>query len=183
VGSLTPRQIDVRLVAATHTELTGAVRRGEFREDLYYRLNVVTLTLPSLRQRVEDIELLAEAFIGRIAGAYGLPVPALTPPVRDALRTRSWPGNVRELRNAIERALVLSPRGTLRVEELQSAAPVSVAPAGTLPFPAEMRAIVAAAAQEMLALTGGNKTEAARRLGISRPRLNRILEGSGGEED
>ena len=183
VGSLTPRQIDVRLVAATHTELTGAVRRGEFREDLYYRLNVVTLTLPSLRQRVEDIELLAEAFIGRIAGAYGLPVPALTPAVREALRTRAWPGNVRELRNAIERALVLSPRGTLRAEELQSAPAVATAPAGTLPFPAEMRAIVAAAAQEMLTLTGGNKTEAARRLGISRPRLNRILEGSGGEED
>jgi DNA-binding NtrC family response regulator len=183
VGSLTPRQIDVRLVAATHTELTGAVRRGEFREDLYYRLNVVTLTLPSLRQRVEDIELLAEAFVARIAGAYGLPLPALTPAVREALRTRAWPGNVRELRNAIERALVLSPRGTLRAEELESAAPVAVAAAGTLPFPAEMRAIVAAAAQEMLTLTGGNKTEAARRLGISRPRLNRILEGSGGEED
>ena len=183
VGSLTPRQIDVRLVAATHVELTGAVRRGEFREDLYYRLNVVTLTLPSLRQRVDDIELLAEAFIARIAGAYGLPVPALTPAVREALKTRAWPGNVRELRNAIERALVLSPRGTLRAEELQSAPAIAAAPAGTLPFPAEMRAIVAAAAQEMLTLTGGNKTEAARRLGISRPRLNRILEGSAGEED
>jgi DNA-binding NtrC family response regulator len=183
VGSLTPRQIDVRLVAATHVELTGAVRRGEFREDLYYRLNVVTLTLPSLRQRVDDIELLAEAFIARIAGAYGLPVPALTPAVREALKTRAWPGNVRELRNAIERALVLSPRGTLRAEELQSAPAIATAPAGTLPFPAEMRAIVAAAAQEMLTLTGGNKTEAARRLGISRPRLNRILEGSAGEED
>ena len=144
---------------------------------------MVTLTLPSLRQRVDDIELLAEAFIARIAGAYGLPVPALTPAVREALKTRAWPGNVRELRNAIERALVLSPRGTLRAEELQSAPAIAAAPAGTLPFPAEMRAIVAAAAQEMLTLTGGNKTEAARRLGISRPRLNRILEGSGGEAD
>ena len=184
VGSLTPRQINVRLVAATHVELTAAVRRGEFREDLYYRLNVVTLTLPSLRQRVDDIEPLAEAFIARIAGAYGLPVPVLTPAVRAALRTRSWPGNVRELRNAIERALVLSPRGTLRVEELQSPAPVTTPAAdGGLPFPAEMRAIVTAAAHAMLALTGGNKTEAARRLGISRPRLHRILEGSAGEED
>ena len=114
MGSRRRRQINVRLVAATHVELTAAVRRGEFREDLYYRLNVVTLTLPSLRQRVDDIEPLAEAFIARIAGAYGLPVPALTPAVSAALRTRSWPGNVRELRNAIERALVLSPRGTLR---------------------------------------------------------------------
>ncbi len=181
VGSLAERAVDVRVIAATHVEMAGAVRRGEFREDLYYRLNVVALTLPPLRQRPEDVPLLAAAFVSRIATAYGLPAPALSADVIAALRAHQWPGNVRELRNAIERALVLSPPGTLAPEELRPGSAPAPATDGTLPFPAELRAIVAAAVRAMLSLTGGNKTEAARRLGISRPRLHRILDGSGGE--
>jgi DNA-binding NtrC family response regulator len=154
------------------------VRRNEFREDLFYRLNVVALTLPPLRQRDGDVELLAETFVARLATSYGLPVPALTPAVLAALRSHHWPGNVRELRNAIERALVLSPRGTLRPEELIPAVPGAVpAPGSALPFPADLRSITQAAVRGMLELTGGNKTEAARRLGISRPRLHRLLAG------
>ena len=110
VGGQAARQIDVRVVAATHVDLAAASRVGEFRQDLYYRLNVVALTLPPLRAREHDVELLAETFVTRIATTYGLPVPPLTPEVRAALRTQPWPGNVRELRNAIERALVLSPQ-------------------------------------------------------------------------
>ena len=179
VGGQVGRQIDVRVIGATHADLAAAVSFGEFREDLYYRLNVVALTLPPLRERDGDVELLAETFLARIATAYGLPVPALTAEHRAALRAHAWPGNVRELRNAIERALVLSPRGTLRKEELLPSPPgrASGGGEGALPFPATLDVLVRSAAQAMLALTGGNKSEAARRLGISRPRLQRLLDG------
>jgi len=179
VGGQQGRQVDVRVIGATHADLAAAAARGEFREDLFYRLNVVALTLPPLRDRDGDIELLAETFLARIATGYGLPVPALTPDLRGALRAHPWPGNVRELRNAIERALVLSPRGTLRAEELLPA-PARVTAkgdGGVLPFPATLDVLIRSAAHAMLALAGGNKSEAARRLGISRPRLQRLLDG------
>jgi two-component system response regulator HydG len=179
VGGQQGRHVDVRVVGATHLDLAAAAARGDFREDLYYRLNVVSLTLPPLRERDGDVELLAETFIARIAASYGLPVPPLTSELRTALRAYAWPGNVRELRNGVERALVLSPRGTLRAEEL---IPSPVRPAArdersALPFPATIDELVRAAARAMLELSGNNKSEAARRLGISRPRLQRILDG------
>ncbi len=178
VGGQQSRTVDVRIIAATHVRLADAVGRGEFREDLYYRLNVVALSLPPLREREGDVELLAEIFAQRIATAYGMPIPPLTPELRQALRSRRWPGNVRELRNAIERALVLSPPGTLRADEFPGDQD-AIAPAGDgpLPFPAELSTISRAAARAMLALAAGNKSEAARRLGISRPRLQRLLDG------
>jgi two-component system, NtrC family, response regulator HydG len=177
VGGNQGRQVDIRLIAATHVDLRSAVMRGEFREDLYYRLNVVALALPPLREREADVELLAETFVTRIATSYGLPVPPLTPELRVALRQHSWPGNVRELRNALERALVLSPRGTLRTEELGMRESM-VRSEGTLPFPVTLAALTRAAAQVMLGITQGNKSEAARRLAISRPRLQRLLDGT-----
>jgi two-component system response regulator HydG len=177
VGGQVGRQMDVRVIGATHVDLGGASSRGEFREDLYYRLNVVTLTLPPLREREGDVELLAEAFLARIAAAYGLPMPALTAELRAVLRAYPWPGNVRELRNAVERALVLSPSGTLRAEELVPRPEQERAARGALPFPVPLDMLVRSAARAMLELTNGNKSEAARRLGISRPRLQRILDG------
>jgi DNA-binding NtrC family response regulator len=95
-----------------------------------------------------------------------------------ALRGHRWPGNVRELRNVIERAVVLSPPGALVLEPLEERGETSPAPASALPFPAPLEEIVRAAALAMLELTGGNKSEAARRLGISRPRLQRLLDGN-----
>ncbi len=177
VGGQGTREVDVRVIGATHVDLTAAVARGEFREDLYYRLNVVVLTLPPLRHREDDIELLAETFVARLSSSFGLPVPALTPEVRSALRLHRWPGNVRELRNALERALVLSPPGTLRADELGLVRGESVPGAGPIPFPADLQTLLRAAARAMLQLTGGNKSEAARRLGISRSRLQRVLDG------
>jgi DNA-binding NtrC family response regulator len=177
VGGQQPRQVDVRLIAATHADLRAAVRQGLFREDLYYRLNVVALTLPPLRDREDDVELLAETFITRIASSCGLPVPPLAPEVRSAMREYRWPGNVRELRNAVERSLVLSPRGTLRLEELGMRQD-AIRSEGTLPFPATLAVLNRAAALAMLELTEGNKSAAARRLGISRPRLQRLLDGT-----
>ena len=177
VGGLQSRRVDVRLIAATHADLRGAVAQRQFREDLYYRLNVVAISLPPLRDREGDVELLAETFISRIATNYGLPVPPLTPEIRDALRGYLWPGNIRELRNAIERSLVLSPRGTLRLEEMSMRRDADRAE-GALPFPATLAVLSRAAALAMLQLTQGNKSAAARRLGISRPRLQRLLDGT-----
>jgi len=177
VGGQASRAIDVRVVSATHLHLAAAVREGTFREDLYYRLNVVQLTLPPLRTRGTDIELLAEAFLTHLAETYGLPVPPLTVETRAALRAYPWPGNVRELRNAMERGLVLSPRGTLLLGEVLRAPPPAASP-GPIPFPASLREITRAAALAMLDFTNGNKSLAARRLGISRPRLQRLLDGA-----
>jgi transcriptional regulator with PAS, ATPase and Fis domain len=178
VGGQQSRQVDVRVVAASHVDLGQAIRRGEFREDLYYRLNVVTLVLPPLREREADVELLARTFVERIATSYGLPVPDLSQETRTALRAHRWPGNVRELRNVLERAVVLSPPGTLKLGPLEDARGRADTSAGVLPFPAPLAEVVRTAAQAMLDLTGGNKSEAARRLGISRPRLQRLLDGN-----
>jgi two-component system response regulator HydG len=178
VGGQQSRQMDVRVVAASHVDLGQAVRQREFREDLYYRLNVVTLVLPPLREREGDVELLARTFVERIATSYGLPVPELSQETRTALRTHRWPGNVRELRNVLERAVVLSPPGTLKLGPLEDARGRGETQAGVLPFPAPLAEVVRTAAQAMLDLTGGNKSEAARRLGISRPRLQRLLDGT-----
>ncbi len=182
VGGQQSRKVDIRLVGATHIDLGAAVARGEFREDLFYRLNVVALVLPPLRERGEDVEVLAEAFAARLAAQYGLPTPALGPEVREAIRAHHWPGNIRELRNAIERGLVLSAPGTLELSELSAGSVTEPPPSGVIPFPATIRQITQAAAQAMLALAGGNKSEAARRLGISRPRLQRILDGNPDDE-
>ena len=177
VGGQQGRTVDVRVLAATHVDLAQAVRRGEFREDLYYRLNVVVLVLPPLRDRAGDVELLARAFVERIARGYGLPVPELGAAAGEALRRHPWPGNIRELRNVLERAVVLSPPGTLEIETLGAGAPSMPGSAETLPFPAPLDEVIRTAARAMLDLTGGNKSEAARRLGISRPRLQRLLDG------
>ncbi|HLZ45848.1 MAG TPA: sigma 54-interacting transcriptional regulator [Gemmatimonadales bacterium] len=179
LGATTSRRVDVRIIAATNTDLTAEVRAGRFREDLFYRLNVVSLHLPALHERGEDVLLLAAAFVKKFSAQYGVPEPALRPDVARALVAHAWPGNVRELRNAIERALLLSAPGQLDIAELAPAAPI--ASAGELPFPARLDEIVRAAARAMLTVTGGNRSEAARRLGISRSRLQRLLDGTDSE--
>ncbi|HEU5039319.1 MAG TPA: sigma 54-interacting transcriptional regulator, partial [Gemmatimonadales bacterium] len=178
VGGQQPRQVDVRVVAATHVDLEQAVRQGEFRQDLFYRLNVVRLVLPPLRERPGDVALLARTFVERIATGYGLPVPALDADALAALTAYAWPGNVRELRNVLERAVVLSPPGALVLGPLESGTAPTPAAGSLLPFPAPLQEVVRAAALAMLQLTAGNKSEAARRLGISRPRLQRLLDGN-----
>jgi two-component system response regulator HydG len=178
LGGMETIKVDVRIIAATNVDLKHEMEEGRFREDLYYRLNVVTLVLPPLREREADVELLARTFVERIATSYGLPVPDLSQETRTALRAHRWPGNVRELRNVLERAVVLSPPGTLKLGPLEDARGRADTSAGVLPFPAPLAEVVRTAAQAMLDLTGGNKSEAARRLGISRPRLQRLLDGN-----
>ena len=174
VGGTKSRQVDVRIIAATNENLATAIQTGEFRQDLFYRLGVVTLTLPPLRDRGDDVLLIAERLLEREAERHGLARPGLDMGARRALSGHPWPGNVRELKNAVERALLLSPPGDLLLSELL---PAERAPriAGPLPFPAPLDEITAAAARATLDVSGGNRSEAARRLRISRQRLRRLL--------
>ncbi len=188
VGGSRTIPFDVRVIAATHVQLHDAVARGEFREDLWYRLNVMPIELPPLRHRAEDVAVLAEAFITRFAREYGVvPAPQLTRAARRALTERTWPGNVRELRNVIERALLLSDGVVLDAADF-AADGTTVAggtPGGELPWPASLSMLARSAAAAMLQRCGGNKSETARRLGVSRPRLQRLLEAhvSGATDD
>jgi two-component system, NtrC family, response regulator AtoC len=187
LGARTPSKIDVRFIAATNQDLRGAVSRGEFRADLFYRLDGVSVTIPPLRERAADILALAEFFLARLAGRMGLVAPTLADDAREMLCDYPWPGNVRELRNVVERALVMNPE----VAALTSAHLLLNAPTSTEPPPtrqtrlstvhidpeartslreslgeAEKAAIVSA-----LEKTGGNQSAAARMLGIGRHAL------------
>ena len=177
VGGREVLRMTCRLVAATHRDLPALVADGRFREDLWYRLAVVTLSCPPLRERGEDVETLAERFLERIAARLSRRVPALAADARACLRAHLWPGNVRELENALERALVLSTGDVLSAADLprevrEPAAPPAggPAPAGLTIREAEKRAVVAA-----LAHTKGKKGEAAALLGISWPTLTRKM--------
>jgi DNA-binding NtrC family response regulator len=177
VGGTHSRELDVRVIAATHVNLEQAVADVAFRDDLYYRLNVVALTLPPLRERGDDVERLAHLFITQLAQRYDVPEPELSAATRSALRRHAWPGNVRELRHAVERALLLSEPGSLDPAHLGAVErPTRPDGGGALPFPAPLNEIQTAAARAALERTGGNKTQAARDLGISRARLQRLLD-------
>ncbi len=183
VGGIRDKQVDVRIIAAANVDLERAVEDGSFREDFYYRLAVVPIHLPPLRERGDDVLLLARHFLSDLAGDYGMSAPELTSATITELRRHRWPGNVRELRNAIERGLLLSGGGPLHPDHL--ALPLSGSrPAPTpggeaeaaLPFPATLGEVERAAARAMVAWCDGNKARAARRLGIARSRLYRLLE-------
>jgi DNA-binding NtrC family response regulator len=177
VGAVRGRTVDVRIIAATHVDLAAAVARKEFREDLFYRLNVIPLHLPALRERGEDVVLIAEHFLRSLAEGYGMDAPAIGPELRRALMAHTWPGNIRELRNGLERALLLGDGGLDPADlfpALPAPAPVSN---GAIPFPASLTEIVRGAAVAMLERFDGNKSAAADALGISRSRLYRLLEG------
>jgi DNA-binding NtrC family response regulator len=180
VGGTRPIPVDVRVIAATHIDLADAVKRGAFREDLYFRLNVVPITLPPLRARRDDIVPLARHFMTKFAAEYGLPEPTLGRSAQVALTARDWPGNIRELRNVIERTLLLSDATTLEPADFMTdPEPTTATPGagtgfGLQPLDATIRAAVVAAVERCR----GNKSEAARQLGISRTRLKRLLDES-----
>ena len=176
VGGTSLREVDVRIVAATNEDLERAVQEGNFRKDLFFRIGVINLSLPPLRERGDDVIVIAEALLERLASRHGRPRPPLDDDLRSALLAYHWPGNVRELKNSVERALLLSPPGELMVEELLHRSPAPPAANGPIPFPAPLREITAAAARSTLDLCDGNQSEAARRLGISRARLARLMD-------
>jgi two-component system response regulator HydG len=178
VGATDPQPIDVRLIAATNRELEEEIRRGSFRTDLYYRLNVIALHLPTLRQRAEDIPLLAEHFLVRIADLRGEAQKVLSASALDALSSYAWPGNVRELENALERAVILTP-----AEEIEpSALPERVTARVSEPLVAErtpanptLEAVERAYIMWVLQSESGNKSRTAEVLGIDPSTLYRKL--------
>src|SRR5213080_191098 len=182
LGASLPVPVDVRLIAASNRDLEGEVRAGRFRQDLYYRLNVVHVALPPLRDRPEDIPLLAEHLLQRFSRVYQVAPKRLAAEAMERLKVYAWPGNVRELQNAIERAFALSAADTITLDDLPAAVrglPSPDAPAldlSDVPTLEEAERRLFAAA---LRKSGGNKNEAARLLGIDRQRLYRKIEKYG----
>jgi two-component system response regulator AtoC len=176
VGGTETVSVSVRLVAATNKDLRAEVNAGRFREDLFYRLHVVPIELPPLRERSEDIPTLARLFLERFAAKLQRPVTGIDPAAMDALRAHPWPGNIRELENAIERAVLLCDGATLLPRDLPAEIQHPVrAPSGSAeatPLRERIRAatqrIERDAILEALRLTDGNVTRAAKELGLSR---------------
>ena len=180
VGGDQTVKVDVRILAATNKDLKQEVEEGRFRQDLYYRLNVVALQLPPLRDRGEDIPLLAMHFLRRFAESNGKTVKGFTPAAMDKLLKYSWPGNVRELENAVERAVVLLVGEYISERELppgltdgDDAAATRKTDFGNM----TLEEIERMAVLDTLEQVGGNKSEAARRLGINRKTLLAKLDG------
>ncbi|MBM4284730.1 MAG: sigma-54-dependent Fis family transcriptional regulator [Deltaproteobacteria bacterium] len=194
LGGREPIPVDVRIIAATNRDLEGALSSGRFREDLYFRLKVVTLSLPPLRERPEDVPLLAEYFLGRFSREMGLVNPGLSAGAVRLLQAHSWPGNVRELANVLQKALifsrgypiqsedlaqVISGEGFFRPDEERSVQEVVrqwlrqvlLKGEGDNLFDRLMDQFAALLISEALELTGGNRSQAAKLLGISRPTL------------
>ena len=164
-------KVDARLIALTNVELEDAVKRGVFREDLFYRLNVVRLTLPPLRERRKDIPALARIFLATFAAKHGRKSQTLTPAALALLRDYDFPGNVRELANTIERAVIVSRAEQIDAMDLPEALRLSVAAQARGNRRRTLAEVEDQYISETLTATGGNKTEAARILGISRKNL------------
>ncbi len=174
LGSHHAHHVDVRIIAATNRDLEGDVARGAFRPDLYYRLAVVQLPIPPLRERPEDIVPVARSLLGRICAELRLPLPSLSGELVAALRRHRWPGNVREMRNALEHALVTAESADM-LEAGDLPATVAAAPCGPDGDVAAERELLLRA----LAAAGGKKAGAARALNCSRMTLYRRLERAG----
>ena len=193
VGGNEVVEVDLRLIAATNRDLKAAVNSGAFREDLYYRLNVVNIHLPPLRERAEDIPLLLNHFLEITAADNGKELSGFTPEAVRVLCAYSWPGNVRELRNSVERMVVMARGTSLTLKDVPAELRQAVAedletreqgaltdeePGTSLDIDTNERGLIIKALRE----TGGNRTAAARRLGISRRTLHRKLHAYGLEE-
>jgi two-component system response regulator AtoC len=168
IGALAPHAIDARFVSATHRDLEREIAAGRFREDLYFRLAGVSLHIPPLRERLDEIEPLARDFLARAAAASGRAPPVLSQQALTQLRARPWPGNVRELRNTVERALLLCRGDVVQPEHLTAEGPIVVR---TSDPPSAAREDERARIIEALERCAGNQTHAARLLGISRRTL------------
>jgi two-component system, NtrC family, response regulator AtoC len=183
VGGTRPLTVDARIVAATNRDLPAAIRAGTFREDLYFRLNVITLHVPPLRERAEEIPLLAQAFLDRYGAEVGRTGLRLAPKTAEILRNYEWPGNVRQLRNCMERLAVLARTDTLTPDLLppEILTPPSEGSGDTERLPlkeAEARFRKTHIARA-LARNGGNQTRAAEELGLQRTFLNRLIKELG----
>jgi transcriptional regulator with PAS, ATPase and Fis domain len=181
VGSNDQRQIDARVVAATSRNLEEMVREGEFREDLYYRLNVITILIPPLRNRREDIPLLVDHFLSSLGEANGKPEMKLSPELFRFFETYDWPGNVRQLRNCLESMIVMARDNTLNMSDLPATMDISNSRSHDVSMPAgtTLEALEQTAVEQALEQHGGNRTHAAEALGISVRTLQRKLKAWG----
>ena len=187
VGANDARIVDVHLLAASNRDLAKEVEQGRFRSDLFYRLNVIELRVPPVRERVEDIPFLVATFIREFARTFDKPIVGVTSSVERALMAANWPGNVRQLRNVIERACLLAEGEWITEAEVPSllsggghdAVYGEPMPARTAPVGVPLREIERSAVVAALDACRGNKTHAAVRLGISRRALYRLIDGFG----
>jgi two-component system, NtrC family, response regulator HydG len=182
VGTNEPVKVNVRLISATHRDLTDAIAEGQFRQDLYHRLKVVSVKLPPLRERRDDIHLLIEHFLKEFTASHAKAVTAITPAVRKVLMAYSWPGNVRELRNTIESMIVIDADGQLDLDDLTEDLQ-ALTSSGRSDGPAGVDSLVGKSLEEIeqhyivesLKRTGGNREEAAKILGIGERTLYRKI--------
>ena len=179
LGESRTRKVDIRVVCATNADLPAMVAARQFREDLYYRINLITLRVPPLRERRDDIPLLVRHFASLTARGHGMPVPEIPADTMELLTRLPYPGNIRQLRNMVERAVLMSA-GTLHrslfnheMEEVAACSVATNAPSGTLEE-MERKAIA-----EALERAGGNLSSAARYLGITRQTLYRRMDSYG----
>jgi transcriptional regulator with PAS, ATPase and Fis domain len=195
VGSHEPIKVDVRIITATHRDLAGLMRQGKFREDLYYRVNVIPVTLPPLRERPEDVPLLAQGFLERLALRSGRPITGLARAALDRLMAYAWPGNVRELINAMEYAFVTCREGEIQAHHLPPAllglggagaaggagatGAARSAPRGPAGAEGKGDEQMRAELEQALAAAGGHKAKAAELLGISRVTFWKRLKRAG----
>ncbi|HEX7380260.1 MAG TPA: sigma 54-interacting transcriptional regulator, partial [Pirellulales bacterium] len=182
IGSNDERRVDVRLVAATSRNLSELVATGAFREDLFYRLNVLTIELPPLRDRHDDIPLLIDAFLAEASEKYERPAPTISAELKQFMLTYDWPGNVRQLRNTIGNMVVMSSGEHLSLDDLPAylsgnSALLAVASAATAN---RLCDVERTAILSVLDRCGGNRTHAAEALGISVRTLQRKLKAWGG---
>ncbi len=191
VGAREPVSVDIRLVCATNRDLIKDIEDGRFRRDLYYRVKVVHLELPPLRERRDDVLLLAESFLTTFAHGMGRGRMTFSRAAREALREYHWPGNIRELENEVERAVALAYSSKIYLDDLSeeirreaspARCPDPVLGAEQAPPPGRLKRLERDAILACLAECGGNRTRAARMLGISRESLRRKLKGNGVEE-
>ena len=167
LGGTRVLKANVRVIAATNRDLQKAMERGDFREDLFYRLQVFDIRIPPLRERAGDILPLSEAFLNEIGRSFGRPPAGLTHDAREALLTRRWPGNVRELRNALERAAILCEGGLITPAHL----PAASSERGIAPPSTDLGAAERATIEQVMREVAGNKSLAAKKLGLSRTQL------------
>jgi transcriptional regulator with PAS, ATPase and Fis domain len=185
LGSNVTRSVDVRVVAATNADLRAALEQGRFREDLYYRLNVVPINVPPLRERKEDIPFLAMHFVNKLAKDLSSPIEQISPAAMDRLLIYTWPGNVRELENTIERSMVLANGNVLepadiRIENIRQPNGVSTQEA-LLPEGVTLEQWEQNMIREAMRRADGNKSQAARLLGLTRNALRYRLSQMGME--
>jgi transcriptional regulator with PAS, ATPase and Fis domain len=188
LGSNVTRSVDVRVVAATNVDLRAALEQGRFREDLYYRLNVVPISVPPLRERKEDIPFLAMHFVKKLAKDLGSSVEQISPAAMDRLVAYSWPGNVRELENTIERSMVLAGGNLLepddiRIENIRQPAAAITQQQALLPEGVTLEQWEQNMIREAMRRANGNKSQAARILGLTRNALRYRLSQMGLETD